>query len=299
MLKTKRLGNTEVEKLPEDKNEVVRSTIFPKPHNVILMNAPPDSGKTTCLYTITKNILKCYPLQRKIVEEIEDAESVYILGEEKRDPNKPEYERKVTFIIFSSTAFTDPKMIYIMELISKAKAKFAVHKSTIDEDGVNILQHILNEITEKKENEDEMEFADSDSEEEELDKKVRKLTTPITHSGDYVFIFDDMQNEYKSNKAILTLLSNLRHMNISNVLMTAQNAKKYHPDMINNSTGALLFNGITDNRLRHIHDNLDIKMPYKEFKKLYEITTKTPPNFLYIDRKNKTFWKNFTDKYEI
>jgi hypothetical protein len=61
----------------------------------------------------------------------------------------------------------------------------------------------------------------------------------------------------------------------------------------------LLYQGHSEAKLEEIFGYLNLDITFEKFKELYHSATKEKYNFLYIDRNDETFRKNFNMKYVI
>jgi hypothetical protein len=187
------------------------------------------------------------------------------------------------------------------------------YTSTFGEHGENTLETIIHELQkiaelerieeEKKALEDEMPkdliafFADTDDcKEEEQQKKERK---PKYQSPEYLFIFDDISDELRKNKAIASFVKKHRHFK-AKCIFSSQYAKDLDPQSLKQMDYILIFKGENEEKLKHLYDNADLPISFEEFQTLYHKAVNDHPfSFLYIDRTQNKFRIGFDQEIKI
>jgi hypothetical protein len=71
------------------------------------------------------------------------------------------------------------------------------------------------------------------------------------------------------------------------------------PDARKQLDFVFLFHSLNLEKLKEVHQDLDLSIEFEDFNTLYNYATKEPFNFLYIDVKNCMFRKGFNLSIEI
>ena len=61
----------------------------------------------------------------------------------------------------------------------------------------------------------------------------------------------------------------------------------------------ILFSKFSDEKLEELFRKLDLGIQFDQFKRIYKDATKKNFDFLFIDRPNNSFRKNFNEQYKI
>ena len=137
----------------------------------------------------------------------------------------------------------------------------------------------------------------SEGEDEENEKKPRKYTP------EYFIIMDDLSNEIR-HPSVGHLLKRNRHFR-SKVIISSQYLHDLPPGSIQQLDYILLWPGIPhkttgpENKLKKIHNSLDLSISYPLFEKLYDNATEEKYNFLYVDIRNEKYRHNFNKAYRV
>jgi hypothetical protein len=123
-------------------------------------------------------------------------------------------------------------------------------------------------------------------------KKSKKTLYP-----DNVFVFDDLSTELRK-PTIAKLLKSNRHYN-AKVILIGHALTDMLPESRKQIDYLLLFPGQSEDKLEDIYDNLNVHIPYDQFKELYEYATSERFNFLYVDTVNDKFRHNFNKEITI
>ena len=204
--------------------------------------------------------------------------------------------KKTKIIAFVSTIYNDQNWNSIRIYFKKKKISFTSYTSIFENQ--DLLQTYVDELTkeaEEREKKDTKEidiyqsclmFDNSDTESEE------EYQTPK-----YIFIFDDLSNEIKTN-SYDTLLKKARHFEILTIT-SSQNLKDLSPSSRNQIRIWILFQNLNDERLKTIYDAISSVIPYEQFKKMYKYATKEKYNFFYIAPRCSDFRINFNKQFVI
>jgi len=228
------------------------------------------------------------------------------------------------FYIFSSTVSKDPTWIHIIDELKKRGNEVEAYTS-IEEKGINILSDIIEELKEQAKQErleeerkqieaeqkkkgknqfnpfslvggrskiiQEMFNEEQEGEEEDKPVKLKKIAPEI------MFILDDMDQSLR-NEAVTDLLKYNRHWR-SKCILSSQWPLDVNVGGRKQLDVVILFRGHSLDKLKIIHDNLDLPIDFNAFVELYKNATFEPFNFLYIDTNNTEFRKNFNQKYRL
>ena len=215
-----------------------------------------------------------------------------------------------TILAFVSTLHKDANWLTIQKYCELKHIPF-IGKTSLVEDGVNLLDEFVQQLQQedeapkepkpkgRKPKEHILFNADSEDEEdtnvafgEEKEKKPKKSKF---RSPDYLIIFDDLSNELK-NPALIALLKKNRHFK-SKILISSQYLNDLDPQSRKQMDYLLVFKGQPQKKLDEIYRDADIAVDPEEFYEIYKSATESLYSFLYIDRFNDTFRKNFSHLY--
>ena len=128
----------------------------------------------------------------------------------------------------------------------------------------------------------------------EEDKEPRK---PKKKSAELFFILDDLGQQLRSS-TVSDMLKLIRHYSCK-FLISTQHCNDIRPEGRNQLDFLLIFKGHDDKKLEELYKNFDIGIPFEDFLKIYHDATKEKYGFLYYDKCNDEFRKNFDMKYNI
>ncbi len=282
MLKVKKINNVIV-KPPKiltdnsDKRPVRGANLFSDPYSNVFVCARKKSGKSVVIHNILKECVG----------------------------------RDTTVIFFVSTLYKDPVYKNMLTMCEKNNINYIGYTS-LKEDGVDHLQDLVDSFkaaAEKKHEEEQKEIQDGgkkkkkqkglglfqdDPDDDEKEVKPRKLKYL---APEYIFIFDDLSNETKS-KSLVTLLKNNRHWKLRIIL-----SSQYYNDLLPESRKQIdifiIFKSIIEAKLFEIFKDADLSVTFPEFLDIYKWATKEPYSFLYVDRLNSSFRRNFNMEISI
>lgn len=266
----------------KDTRPVKGADMFPEVYSNIFICSKKKSGKSVCIFNILK---KC-------------------IGKD------------TTVIIFCSSLYKDPVYKSIMKMLENNGINFIGYTSMYDDCSVsadtkrkkksNHLEDLVECLKKKaeddyrKENEEDEEeekplcVFDNDEEDEPKQKKKRKSKYV---EPEYLIIFDDLSNEIKS-PTLTTLLKNHRHYK-TKIIISSQ----YYLDLLPASRTQLdyllIFQNITEDKLKAMYKDADLDVDYDVFKEMYDYATEKKYNFLYVDTRNCKFRKNFDKEIDM
>lgn len=265
-------AKVKVPKLPKlDPKKVKGCDYFPEPYSNIFLVARKKSGKTSVINTIIRTCLnKC--------------SKVYI---------------------FCSTVHKDATWKLILDYLKDRGIAVEVYTG-MNEDKENVLQGILDQLNIPEEESSEEEkpkkkktFIKWDDSDEDKPKKEYK---PKRIACENMFIFDDISTELK-NPALNALMKANRHYK-AKVIVSTQYPLDLLPSQRKQVDYLLAFKGHPEDKLRIIHRDCDISLPFETFEQIYKHATAVPEGskdkpFLYIDCINEKFRKSFNREYQL
>lgn len=266
MIRLKNLNKEVIKPIPlKCKNDVrIKGfCLFPEIYSNIFLVAKKKSGKTSAINKILK---ECAGKRTKLY-------------------------------FFVSTIYKDDNWDYIVNYFKKKGNE--LHISTSLKEGLEEITKTLqledSKRFEKKDKDKEVvkpnkyiSIDGSDDEEEDQPKKEKKL------APEHIFVFDDIGSELR-DPAIDQLLKTNRHYK-SKVILSSQYVNDLKPESRKQIDYWLLFKGHTEDKLLTIYKDSDINVTYEKFIQLYNIAVEKPYGFLYVDTRNDTFRRNFTDQ---
>jgi hypothetical protein len=244
--------------------------LFDNPYPNIFLCARKRSGKTSTIFKILKSCML-------------------------KDTN---------LIIFCSTVHKDPTYKIITKYFEDKGCNVLTYTSIMD-DGVNQLELLLKHLEDeaKKEEEEEEEekppkpkkLIRCGDDEEECEKKRKKKQIYVPR--DYIIVFDDLSTELRS-KSVVSLLKKNRHYKMM-CIMSSQYVHDIDPAGLRQIDYFLIFKGIKQEKLQHIHKLADLALDYNTFEKIYEKATEKLYSFLYIDTQRELYRRNFNCQFQI
>ena len=233
--------------------------------------------------------------------------------------------------VFSPTCLIDPTYIKMKKMLEK-KGCNVMFKEHFIEDGVNLVSELYNAIKDGEEDEDDIQDIEIEDikpplfifgndrrfiqeqnpdgsveltpkpqtkqkAKEKKKKKKDKLLTP-----EHIFVFDDLSQEMR-NPSISRMLVKNRHIKCK-VFLSCHSVNNLDRMALESIDAYHVFGNIPDEKIKELQDkiNLTFKSDTKKQSKLqqlYDDATSKPYNFLYIDRANCTFRKNFNELYNV
>jgi len=287
-MKPKKGRGSNYEDLP-----VLGYQLFPDLKSSIYISASTKSGKTTLISHIIKH---CAGRQTKLY-------------------------------FFCSTMDLDPTYKLIFDYLDSAGIEYEKYHHFIDDDGVNIIDGIIQGLSHAEEPEEKVSLqspppafyklvngfmqkvdiygnpietnAEEPGQEEsqtpvpyiekhKIDGVTRKYQVPR-----YMFIFDDLGDELRK-KSIYQLLMRQRQY-IAKTILSSQYINNLTPQSINQLDYCIIYGGHNIEQIKELHKKLDLSLDLAEFVRLYSYATAEKYNFLWIDRRNMVLKKNFDE----
>ena len=261
--------------------------LFPQLASSIYISASTKSGKTTLIFHIIKHCI----------------------------------DKNTKIFIFSPTVFIDNSYKMIARYLKKKKISHQLHPHFISEDNEDMLNDILKGIIEdhEKPQQDKDDWSNLQSTKEAKSgpiipfyskmvggKIVRDIPQPIkkeesdeeeeeTNAPKYMFIFDDLGNEMRK-PSIYKLLLKQRHFKAKTIL-SSQYINNLMPSSIQQLDYVILFGGHNSDQLSELHKKLDLNISLEDFIDYYQEATKEKYHFLYIDRREGLYRKDFNSVF--
>ena len=272
MYRVEKLNDEAVREVPlpssqkKDTRPFKGADLYPILYSNIFMCAKKKSGKTS---TIFHSLKKCCGPNTKI-------------------------------IAFCSTLNRDPSWETIREWAEKKNLVFMGFTGIFDEeDGSDRLKEL---VTDLQKREDKKEEEEEEPEEnpvvkgysEPAKEKKRKKKLPKYQSPEFIFILDDLSDELKS-PSVIKLLKNHRHFRCKTIIST-QYPNDLPPGGRMQMDYFILFKDHPKHKIAEIHQNAGVSADVDELWKIYKFATQEPYSFLYIDRAENGFRKNFNTK---
>jgi len=246
-----------------DPDKIKGYKLFPEIYGNIFLCAKKKSGKTSVI--------------NKIIKECADKDTA--------------------IYVFCSTHNKDENWIEIKKWLEK-KEMNANFFLSLEEDGINILNLIIEDLRTTVEESDK---SSSEKEEDTIcnfqDDSIKikiKKRKPKKVAPKVIFIFDDFSGELK-DKNLVKLLKENRHYK-SKVIISSQYPNDMKPESRSQLDYWILFGSHNDEKLEQMYEYCTLGITFDQFKKIYKFATSDKFNFLYIDRGNEEYRKNFDKK---
>lgn len=274
MFKVKQINNEFVEPVKftdqkADKRPVRGANIFSEVYCNIFLCARKKSGKTCGI--------------AKIVEACSTSET--------------------RIIVFANTLEKDPTWGEIRKYCSKNDIDFTGFRNIKDLDTKqDILAHIMRDLGEpggEKETQEKVKsnynpiLVGSGAVKEKKKKKPKELAPEI------IFIFDDQSGELQL-PSVAKLLKEHRHYKCKTII-----SSQYWNDIVMQGRKQidyiLLYKGLAKSipKMRDIYKDIDLTVEFETFMELYSYATAEKYHFLFIDKVNNEFRKDFTHKITV
>jgi hypothetical protein len=200
--------------------------------------------------------------------------------------------------VFSSTHESDDAYVEFKKWAEEKEIE-AVYFHSLMQEGVNILAKIVETINQNPPDEEPDEEEHPDPvvlfNENDIRAKIKKKKKKVI--AKFLFIFDDIGNELR-NKAVEQLVKINRHLK-SKVIISSQYPNDLALPARNNINIWILFGGHNLDKLEEIYKIGNFSVTFTEFLTLYYDATKEKYNFLFINRNDNTYRKNFNLEYKI
>lgn len=234
------------------------SKIFSVRYPNVFLLAKKNSGKTTTLNTLVKQVLT----------------------------------KNTQVLIFSSTVHKDANMIHLVKYL-ESKGIPTVSYTSLYEDGINKLKEFYEDLekkTESSDEEDEEEITRYILCEDEEKPPKAKIKEPV-----YIVIFDDLSAELK-DRSISYFIKRNRHFKCLSIY-SSQYYFDLAKDARNQIDYLLLFPSLPEEKIEDVIKETDIITPAKDVYKMYKLATLKKFNFLFVDIRNDKFRKNFDEEF--
>jgi len=113
-----------------------------------------------------------------------------------------------------------------------------------------------------------------------------------------MIILDDISDELRNSMQLTKLMKENRHSK-ADIIISSQYYTDLSPSQLSQLNVILIFKSFPVEKLERMHDGLRLNIPLDKFLEIYDDATQDKYNFLYIDRDNNKYRKNFTDEYVI
>ena len=215
--------------------------------------------------------------------------------------------RDTKLIIFCSTVNKDVTYNYIQKYFNE-KGNVVITYTSIKEGKVDNLEDILDQL--KEDGQEQKNDSDTDTEvengpilgmrsldmddiDEEKNKKKKRKEQYI--SPEIIFIFDDLSTELRT-PSLAKLVKSHRHFK-SKVIISTQYPHDLLPESIKQLDYVLLGSNHTIDKLRKLHIDLDLSIPFDEFVRMYQVATEQKYSFFYINVVDEEYRVNFNYKF--
>lgn len=265
-----------------DPKRIVGYDYFPEPYANIALVARKKSGKTTVIYrALEKCALK--GMNVMIFASTVDVDDTY---KKMKIMLKKKGCNVTTATHFISDQGVDQIGLFL-DILSKGDEEEASATSEIPKTFVDRGQfdHLMKQVNGKK---------------KKNKPKKKKEKTKI--APETILVFDDMSTCMRS-KIISRLLTKNRHYKLK-VFIACHSINNLDPMGLRMIDYFLIFPNICEEKMEELGEKVGISFhsdtrKHKKLWDLYSDATKNPYNFLYIDRVNCEYRKNFNEIYEL
>lgn len=300
MFKTKQISDIIIKpviKHNKYNKETVRGyNYFPEPYSNICLMARKKSGKTNVIYRALEQCVK----------------------------------KGTNVFIFSPTVHMDATYEKMIHMLKKKKCNVIAKEHFIDENGVDLIKELLDimahdndeikeELTEPNQHHPlPLMFFGNDPHyklegmltgggcrlverpppkkepKKEPKKGAGKLLTPES-----IIVFDDLSSDLR-HKSVSKLLTKNRHYKLK-TFFSCHSINNLDPMALSCIDNFLLFPNISNDKIEELKDKINISFKNdnkyeNKLQKMYDYATEAPYSFLYIDRNNDCYRKNFNEK---
>lgn len=270
MIKYKQLNNISVKAIPQigagvDTRPIKGFNLFPEIYANVFLCAKKKSGKTSVIYKIIKS---CATKDTHIISFVStlQKDSGWLGIKKYCDDHGIQFT--------GHTSIMDGKIDKLTELVEELQ-------NTAPEEGTQ---------DEPKSKPRSLILCDSDDDDDdEKPKKKSKYRSPA-----YIIIFDDLSTELKT-KSLVSLLKKNRHF-LAMTITSSQYLNDLLPESRKQIDYFLVFKGQPEQKLDTIYKDADLSISFDEFKDIYQDATKEQYSFLYVDTRDDSFRRNFSQK---
>lgn len=238
--------------------------------------------------------------------------------------------------IFCPTINMDPTYEKMLTMLKKKKCVIATYEHFIDENGVDLIKQLLSIFNDKYNDKDEEEQDElttnnhppplmyfgndkyykhegmlvgggcrltekpppkKETKKEQQKGKGSKLLTP-----ENIIIMDDLSSDLR-HKSITQLLTKNRHYKLK-TFFSCHSINNLEPAAIVNIDNFHLFGNIPNDKIDELREKANITFKNDDkynnkLQQLYDYATEEPYSFLYINRNDGTYRKNFNELIDI
>lgn len=254
----------------EDDRPILGADWFARTNINVSLIAKKNSGKTTIIWNILKHCAS----------------------------------KRTSVIIFCSTIHKDNTYKQIISMLEKKGCPVSCFESFIDENNHNILQELVDEwkkadVKEEEEEEvvKEIPIVKFTKDEEEEAREIKPRKSKYL-SPEYFVICDDLSTLLQ-NPVVSTLSKMNRHFKL-NFICSFHYDTDVRPSYWKQQDYILIFKSLAPEKLKKIYELIDLSsVTFPEFLDLYNFATKEKYSFLYIDTRDESFRRNFSEKIII
>ena len=288
-IKTKIINDAKiiVPRIVKDKRPVKFGEVFAVPYSNVFLCALKQSGKTTCLTNIILNSAG----------------------------------KNTKIIIISNSVNNDAVIIDCIKKLRK-RGNDIIELTDIVEDGINAIEEFIAEHKEKpqeEENEQQIAIPQVASNIVSQRRTIAEILNPVAKVEDmlkqseikqeikpkkkskiipeYIIVLDDVGKSLR-DKWVDQLVKTNRHYKAM-VLISSQHLNDLMPSTLQQMGYVILFSKFSDEKLEELFRKLDLGIQFDQFYRIYKDATKKNFDFLFIDRPNNSFRKNFNEQYKI
>ena len=257
-----KLNNIKIKPLiqhSQNQDEILGGKMFLDPYSNCCIIAKKKSGKTTALFHILKKVCRggSYPSN---------------------------------VLICCSTVNKDPTYKQIIDMLKKKGCNVSTFTHFF-ENGENIVNDLLKELQKDEDTGEKKDIKnlsikfenDVTEDEKRVPRKPSKL------AAEYVLVFDDLGSDMRKFNGCISHLSKvLRHYKMR-CFYLQQFITDLDSPCRKQMDYALLFKSFNFEKLKSIHESLDLSLDLDRFIEIYKYVTREPYHFLYIDVRNEEF----------
>ena len=232
--------------------------------------------------------------------------------------------------LFSPTIFLDQTYAKMMKMLARKGCNVVANEHFIDPNGVDLIEQILHIIKKKDDKEEDEDvykpppllYFGNDKNYKAVDTQVGGGCTLVEKpkpkakpkkepkkgkgkkllTAENIFVFDDLSSEMR-HKSIAKLIIKNRHYK-AKTFLSCHSVNNLEKGCLSCIDVYHIFGNISNEKIEELGEkvNITFKNDSKKNSKLqqiYDYATAKPYDFLYIDRGDGTFRKNFSDKILI
>ena len=273
-----------------DKKNCRAFHMYPEPYSNVCLLARKKSGKSTVIYRALEQCCK----------------------------------KGTNVCIFSPTVFIDATYKKMLKMLEK-KGCNVMAKEHFKEESVDLVSEMYNSIRQAEDEKEDEEEEDPQPpmmlygndprfhQERQLDgtiiltakkakKKKKKPKKEKLLTPEYVFVFDDLSQEMRAPSISKMLVKN-RHIKCK-VFLSCHNVNNLDRMAIESIDAFHVFPNIPDEKIKELAEKINLTFKsdtrhQSKLQQLYDHATEKKFNFLYIDRVNCQFRKNYDQIYDI